>query len=274
MGSTASNKWSTTKVSICSLSHLVHLVTGELRASGRAYRYARAQFGPDLVAQFVLEFIRRKAAIEQPWMVFWPMLLCHRPLTETPAAASRGRTVPLFTEQCLRKKNATPPKPAWAIWDNTRAALGSRTLLESEGPLNTSEKLLEDDILGEGLRTAEVRAAAANSSKLAHSSANELRKKAKQYEKKKALSYKENKQVQLTAQMRSMAEYMDALVGCALGTIQQAGGADNTIVIFTDDVSRPAPHFAPAPASPALLHGRLVDAPVVPLCSMDLPSTG
>ena len=63
-----------------------------LQTNGERREYGKEAFGPDLVANFVVDWIARQAKAARPWLLFWPMLLCHKPFTRTPAASGKGKS--------------------------------------------------------------------------------------------------------------------------------------------------------------------------------------
>ena len=56
--------------------------------NGQRLRGTAEKYGPDLVTDFICEFIERKK--DQPFLVYYPMLLTHAPFTPTPLSADWG----------------------------------------------------------------------------------------------------------------------------------------------------------------------------------------
>ena len=53
-----------------------------LESNGKTYEYTHNEFGPDLVNDFILEYISRNH--EQPYLVYYPLMLTHNPYVATP----------------------------------------------------------------------------------------------------------------------------------------------------------------------------------------------
>jgi arylsulfatase A len=53
-----------------------------LEQDGKVLRHANGKYGPDLVAEFIVDFLRRHR--EDPFLVYWPMILPHWPFEPTP----------------------------------------------------------------------------------------------------------------------------------------------------------------------------------------------
>lgn len=53
-----------------------------LEINGKAYTYSQNEYGPDIVSDFVLDFIQRKK--DGPFFVYYPMMLTHSPFDATP----------------------------------------------------------------------------------------------------------------------------------------------------------------------------------------------
>lgn len=56
-----------------------------LEINGREVNYTNAEYGPDLVNQYALDFITRNK--EQPFLLYYPMILTHDPFVPTPDSA-------------------------------------------------------------------------------------------------------------------------------------------------------------------------------------------
>ena len=66
-----------------------------LQTNGERRQHGKGVFGPDLITDFVVSWIARHAAsAARPWLMFWPMLLCHAPITSTPAAPGKPPKAP------------------------------------------------------------------------------------------------------------------------------------------------------------------------------------
>ena len=55
-----------------------------LVTNGKAKTYPEDQFGPDLINRFVLDYIEQQQAQQQPFFIYYPMLLPHDPFVSTP----------------------------------------------------------------------------------------------------------------------------------------------------------------------------------------------
>jgi arylsulfatase A len=55
-----------------------------LERNGHTIEFRDGEYGPDLVSDFIVDFIRRRR--DEPFFVFYPMLLTHAPFVPTPAS--------------------------------------------------------------------------------------------------------------------------------------------------------------------------------------------
>ena len=53
-----------------------------LEINGKAFTYSKNEYGPDIVSDYVLDFIQRKK--DGPFFVYYPMMLTHAPFDATP----------------------------------------------------------------------------------------------------------------------------------------------------------------------------------------------
>jgi arylsulfatase A len=56
-----------------------------LEKNGEAIQYTNGEFGPDLVTDFICEFIKKNK--DRPFLVYYPMILTHCPFVPTPDSA-------------------------------------------------------------------------------------------------------------------------------------------------------------------------------------------
>jgi arylsulfatase A len=54
----------------------------QLEINGKAFTYSNNEYGPDIVSDYVLDFIQRKKDV--PFFVYYPMMLTHSPFDATP----------------------------------------------------------------------------------------------------------------------------------------------------------------------------------------------
>jgi arylsulfatase A-like enzyme len=62
-----------------------------LTIDGRTRQFAEDDYGPDLVTDYLLDFIDQHAAGEAPMFVYYPMILVHSPFKTTPSSDSSQR---------------------------------------------------------------------------------------------------------------------------------------------------------------------------------------
>ena len=56
----------------------------ELEINGNIRTYGRTEYGPDIVSDYGLEFIKRAVEKEKPFLLYYPMILTHCPFSPTP----------------------------------------------------------------------------------------------------------------------------------------------------------------------------------------------
>lgn len=56
----------------------------ELEINGEIRTYGRTEYGPDIVSDYGLQFIKRAVANEKPFLLYYPMILTHCPFSPTP----------------------------------------------------------------------------------------------------------------------------------------------------------------------------------------------
>ena len=66
----------------------------QLRINGETREFAEDEYGPSIITDYILDFMRRETAerADKPFLVYYPMILAHSPFQPTPFSADRTST--------------------------------------------------------------------------------------------------------------------------------------------------------------------------------------
>lgn len=78
------NLWQVTKGATDSTGRDTRFSQPELQVDGKIIRYDREAYGPEIVSEYGLEFIRKSKEKNQPFFLYYPMILTHCPFSATP----------------------------------------------------------------------------------------------------------------------------------------------------------------------------------------------
>ena len=78
------NLWQVTKGATDSTGRDTRFSQPELQVDGEIIRYDRSTYGPDVVSEYGLDFIRKSHDKNQPFFLYYPMILTHCPFSATP----------------------------------------------------------------------------------------------------------------------------------------------------------------------------------------------